>query len=205
MNSDCTHALESLRLALEAGQDPDAATQDHLAHCTSCRERLLGASALLEGGEPAPAPDPLPAEAAVAFRFRGRLWIRACAAGLLILAVISVPLAKKGILPLGPTLLMAVLLIPILALFLVRLPGQYGLYKRLCKGRKLSGVCLGLAEFTRTPVMPWRVAFLLFTFVYGIAVPLYILLDLVMPVHPEDRPGLFRYRVARWWRGLRAA
>ena len=34
---------------------------------------------------------------------------------------------------------------------------------------------------------------------------MYILMDLVMPVHPEDRPGLFRFRVARWWRGLRGA
>ena len=34
---------------------------------------------------------------------------------------------------------------------------------------------------------------------------LYLLLDLAMPIHPEDRPHLLRHRLARWWRGLRTS
>lgn len=205
MNPDCTRTLEALRQALEQGGETDASTQAHLDTCPDCRERLRSAVALLGEGTEAQAPDPVRAEAAVASRFRGRLVLRACAAGLLILLLVAVAFAKKGFLPLGQTLLAAAVLAPIMALFLVRLPGEFGMYKRLRKGRQLSGVCLGLAEFTRTPVMPWRLGFLVFTVFYGFAIPIYVLLDLVMPVHPEDRPGLFRYRIARWWRGLRAA
>lgn len=80
-------------------------------------------------------------------------------------------------------------------------PSVVGLYKRMCPGYQLSGVCLGLAQYTHTSVSMWRLGFVLGFFV---ATPLiYVLLTLIMPVHPDDNAELLHVRLARWWRSLR--
>jgi len=74
------------------------------------------------------------------------------------------------------------------------------LYKRLKPGYMLSGVCLGLSE--RLGVSPTLVRLLfvaLVLFGKGAGFWLYVILDLLMPVHPEDRSRLRRFRIARWW------
>jgi phage shock protein PspC (stress-responsive transcriptional regulator) len=66
----------------------------------------------------------------------------------------------------------------------------------------ISGVCADLAERTATPIWAWRVGFLVALFLASDVVALYFLLAFTMPIHPEDRAGLLRFRVARWFRRL---
>jgi len=209
MNTDCLRALEALHIFLQAGGELDEASRRHLETCPHCREHL---ASLLGGPAPesTPAgPDPASLEATAGAHFRIRQRHRAGILGLALATVILGGLGVTGVLTEPTTFLLVALgvaiLASVLAISLVRIPGRYGLYKRLCKGRQLSGVCLGLSQVTGTPVGLWRAGFLLLAFFYGSGIWIYILMDLVMPVHPEDRPGLFRFRVARWWRGLRGA
>jgi len=82
--------------------------------------------------------------------------------------------------------------------------GPAGVYKRM-RGRQLSGICQGLSEATRVPVWIWRMAFVGLVFLKGAGLILYLLLDVVLPIHPDDRAGLLRFRIARWWRSRRAS
>jgi phage shock protein PspC (stress-responsive transcriptional regulator) len=82
------------------------------------------------------------------------------------------------------------------------LPASAGLpYKRLRKGYMLSGICLGIAERTKVPVGVIRLAFLVLAFAKMSGVLLYVVLDLLMQVHPDDRATLLRFRLRRWWSG----
>lgn len=81
-------------------------------------------------------------------------------------------------------------------------PGR--LFKRL-RGRQLSGICQGLSETTRVPVWVWRMAFVGLIFFKGAGVILYLLLDVALPIHPDERADLLRFRIARWWKSRRAA
>ena len=91
----------------------------------------------------------------------------------------------------------AVMLTAALAGFL---PGRAGLpYKRLGAGRQLSGVCAGIAEATRIPVAIIRLAFIVLFVARLSGFVLYIVLDLLMEVHPDDRASLVRFRIRRWW------
>ena len=76
-------------------------------------------------------------------------------------------------------------------------PGK--VFKRL-EGRQLSGVCSGLAEPLN--ISPWiiRLIFIVLLFVKGTGLVIYLLLDLVLPIHPADRANLLRFRLARWWK-----
>jgi len=76
-------------------------------------------------------------------------------------------------------------------------PGK--IYKRL-QGRQISGVCQGLSEAWNAPVWVIRMVFVALTFGKGIGLLLYLVLDVVLPIHPADRAGLLRFRIARWWR-----
>lgn len=72
------------------------------------------------------------------------------------------------------------------------------LYKRLV-GHELSGVCRGISEASALPVWIVRMAFIvLFFATHGLL--LYLILDLALPIHPEDRQHLLRFRIARWWK-----
>ena len=84
------------------------------------------------------------------------------------------------------------------------LAGAAGLpYKRLRHGRQLSGVCLGIAEETGLPVWVVRLVFVLLAFGKMFGVALYLILDLLMEIHPDDRRLLLRFRIRRWWRSRR--
>jgi len=211
MNSDCTQALDCLKRTLEAGTNLDLEARAHLEDCVTCRASLGAALWSLEADdEPSPAIDPGAAEAQVLVHHRRTQLRRSLALGAVLAAtcfgVLSYGGAIQGevfrfggvVLALGTGI--------ILAFWLVRTPARIGLFKRLSPGRQLSGVCLGLAQRTHTPVWTWRLGFVVLTFlpaVGHIGPWLYVILDLAMPVHPEDRPNLMRFRLARWWRGLR--
>jgi phage shock protein PspC (stress-responsive transcriptional regulator) len=75
------------------------------------------------------------------------------------------------------------------------------LYKRL-KRQWLFGVCQGLAEASGLSVWVLRAAVIVLLFGgkigLTIAVALYLLLDMSLQVHPEDRRFLLRFRFKRW-------
>jgi phage shock protein PspC (stress-responsive transcriptional regulator) len=207
MIADCSAALESLRRTLELpeGEDLDAVARLHLEGCVACRARLAAAMAAL-GDEPSSPPaDAARPEAAARAGYRRRLGLRALRLGLALAGAALLGLAAAGTFSAEGSLTVVVVValgaVAGLAMALARLPGRLGLFKRLRPGRQISGVCLGLAERTGTPVVAWRAAFLVLLLAKGWGLWLYLLLDLAMPVHPEDRPGLLRYRLGRWWRG----
>jgi len=88
-------------------------------------------------------------------------------------------------------------------LVLLRVPSRFALYKRLRPGYQLSGVCLGLADKTGIPVGILRLVFFVLALANGVGIWIYVVLDLLMPVHPEDRRHLLRFRALRWWRRTR--
>jgi phage shock protein C len=73
-------------------------------------------------------------------------------------------------------------------------------YKRLRPGRQLGGVCLGLAEHFHWNATYVRLAFVAAFFVlHGFALFVYVALYIAMPLHPDDRRHLLRFRLRRWW------
>jgi phage shock protein PspC (stress-responsive transcriptional regulator) len=76
-------------------------------------------------------------------------------------------------------------------------------YKRI-NGFHVSGVCRGISEAFPIPAWLLRLLFLaLLVYSRPIALAVYCGLDLILPVHPDDRVHLLRFRIARWWRGRR--
>ncbi len=71
------------------------------------------------------------------------------------------------------------------------------LFSRVGNGRLVQGVCVGLSEYFGVSVTLWRVAFIvLFLTSFG-GGPSYLLLDLAIPRHPDDREGLLGFRLLR--------
>jgi len=62
-----------------------------------------------------------------------------------------------------------------------------GLYRER-EGHKVAGVCAGLAVWTRTPALLWRVAFILGTVTVGVGLPLYVGLWFLMDRRPPPEP-----------------
>jgi phage shock protein PspC (stress-responsive transcriptional regulator) len=76
-------------------------------------------------------------------------------------------------------------------------------FKRLYRGRVLSGVLMGIAE-----EFGWRVFWVRLVFLLVLWLALngpwlfaaYLLLDACMQPHPDDRVHMWRFRIARWLR-----
>ena len=98
------------------------------------------------------------------------------------------------------------LMLPIAAIFVLRdvLRSRDGtpVFKRLRDGRQLSGVALGLAESMNVSVVAVRLIFVVLFFFKGLGLLLYVLFDLALPVHPDDREHQLRTRM---WRALKRA
>lgn len=213
MKNDCNHALNKLHESLEAGTDLDPESLEHLQRCATCRANLHAAFKSIEPtNEPTPTMNPKPLEVEASKRFNKRLVRRSMVIGLALVAACVYTILSKGIQTVA--LLSAILTVTIslivLAIWIVRLPGRLGLYKRMCPGYQLSGVCLGLAKWSSTRVELWRLGFFLLILILffipaipNIGIYLYVLLTLIMPVHPDDRQYLLSFRLARWWRNLR--
>ena len=61
------------------------------------------------------------------------------------------------------------------------------------EGKKLAGVCTGLAEWSGVPTLIWRLGFILSTLLWGAGLPIYVILWMAMdkppkPVVPEPTP-----------------
>lgn len=201
----CLDARQALHALLLDGGEPAPPLLDHWRQCPDCRslvERLLEATAPLEPPAGSDAPDAalkaeLKRQAGRALRFRMLLGLGLTLAVLAALALLS-PEAFRALQPADGLLLLGLFTLPLLLVIPIGLlPRRYALYKRLKPGRVLSGVCLGLSERTGTPAWPWRVAFVLAGLAFPYAALLYALLAVGMPVHPEDRVHLLRFRLAR--------
>ena len=213
---NCNEAVTALVTSLERGNPMTDEQREHLRTCEKCRELLDSAKqfqSLLAGNgvqAPSVASTAAAAEEEVRqARVRRNIWI---AAGSLVIVMAAGlgSLFLRHRLPIPPvaiyvfaaaTLILLVALVLLVLLGIVRGANRRNrrLYKRLGPGRMLSGVCLGLAEATGTNVMLIRLVAFALIFADGVGLWLYILLALIMPVHPDDRQYLLRFRLRRWF------
>ena len=212
---NCKEAVAALVASLESGKEMTEEQREHIRTCTRCRELLDSAKqfeSLLEGnGIETPPLDPVVSTAEDEVRRRrerraigvciGILLILGAAAVWMLIASGEAPPGEASAVVAGAVGIALLMLTPIFIIFYVvrrSVGGKARLYKRLGKGRQLSGVCLGLAEATKLNVTAIRAVFLVLLFFDGAGLWLYLILDLAMPVHPEDRQHLWRFKVRRW-------
>lgn len=201
---DCSAAQESLRALLQEGVEPGAEALEHWRSCPACRALAQFAA---EGLPPVEASAPVAPTPELKAQVRNQIWRLALGRTLFALGMTVALLGLWAALSWnsfwdlglpGAVGIFGVLLLPLLLVLPLGLwPRRHRLYKRLCRGRELSGVCLGLAERTGTPVWLWRAGFAVLFLLQPWVLGIYALLAVAMPVHPEDRAGLFRFKVAR--------
>lgn len=219
----CDAAIEALIAALRSDVPVAPAHREHMRQCAACSlvlERVKTLEGELEQADSAPLgaedlpDDSITTEVEIRGRRRSRRRVGvAFGVGLGLMAFIVAMIAAFEELAAPEIALVALVLslfivFPIALVVGVRHALQQGgyeppIYKRLRPGRQLSGVCLGLAERLKIPVLVLRIIFLGLFFVDGAGLLLYLILDLIMPVHPDDRQHLLRFRLRRWWAGLR--
>lgn len=212
---NCKEAVAALVASLESGTDMTDQQREHIRTCSRCRELLDSAKqfeTLLAGnGIETPPLDPVLSAAEDEVRKRReRRAIGVCISIILILgAFVAWMLIAAGEAPPGEAIAVVaaaigialLMLTPLFIIFYVVRRSKRGkprFYKRLGKGRMLSGVCLGIAEATKLNLSAIRLGFLALLFFHGAGFWLYLILDLAMPVHPEDRQHLWRFRIRRW-------
>jgi len=213
---NCNDAVTALVASLERGDPMTDEQREHIRTCEKCRELLDSAkqfqSLLAGNGIQPPSVDSTAAAAEEEVRqagLRRRIWIALGAGALAILAVtaffalflmrIDLGIPKMAVAATG---IAVVVTIALAVLTVVRRANAQGkrLYKRLKPGRMLSGVCLGISEATGANVTLLRLVTVALLFADGIGFWLYLLLDLIMPIHPDDRQYLLRFRLRRWFR-----
>lgn len=212
---NCNEAVAALVASLESGSPMTDEQREHIRSCERCRELLDSAKQFqtLLGGNGVP-PPPVDATLAMAEKEVRRARMRrnvlvALAIAVVLWAGVSFLLIRAGEAPpleamaiVGAAIGIACLVgSPLLLIFwLARAASapSHRLYKRLGEGRMLSGVCLGLAERFHWNVTYVRLAFVAALFFDGVGFWVYLMLDLAMPVHPDDRRHMLRFRLRRW-------
>ncbi|HYK05251.1 MAG TPA: PspC domain-containing protein [Thermoanaerobaculia bacterium] len=212
---NCNEAVAALVASLESGVPMTAEQREHIRTCERCRELLDSAKqfqTLLGGnGIEPPAVDAAAVAAeqevlraktrrtvGIAFAVAVVAWV-----GLSLLLIRAGGLAPvEGFLVagggIGVVFLLATPLLLLVLLARAARTAEKRWYKRLKPGRQLSGVCLGLAERFGWNVTMVRLAFLAALFFHGLGFWVYVVLDLAMPVHPDDRQFMLRFRWRRW-------
>jgi phage shock protein PspC (stress-responsive transcriptional regulator) len=211
---NCNDAVAALVASLENGTPMTDEQREHIRTCERCRELLDSAKELLDAREPAP---PVGMDAALAaaegevYRQRVKRIITVVIGVAVIMAagvslMLFVP--TNGAEPLGfwlyaagmAALISAGFAIPVLlVIYVLRGSAKRRIYKRLKPGRMLSGVCLGIAERMKWDVFFVRLVFIaLLILAGGVGFWFYVALDVAMPVHPDDRQYLLRFRLRRW-------
>ncbi|HEX7154708.1 MAG TPA: PspC domain-containing protein [Thermoanaerobaculia bacterium] len=229
---NCNEAVSALIASLEGEGTITDAQREHLRTCARCRELLDTArqfqTMLAEPTSGASAPEvanvpdvATVAEQEVARARRRRLFIRIVAVmfGLATLFWMLVPAAiyfgqeRLSEIAIGVAMVASLLILVVTPLLLltfavreaVNPPSGKRIYKRLGPGRILAGVCLGLSERLGVGVWWLRLGFFVLMTIHGIALLIYILLTIFMPVHPDDRQYLLRFRVRRMLARFRGA
>ena len=202
---------------LAQGEELDAATLAHLRECGECSETLRRAQLLSEllddaGTVPVavePVHRPLTAEV-VAMARRRRLFRVGLAVMTIVVALVSWRMTTGTYRVRHPLAIWTMLMIlfdgPLVLAMIISgadTGGSARVYKRM-RGRQLSGICQGFAEAFGIPVWILRMAFVGLFFLKGSGLLIYLLLDALLPIHPDDRSMLLRFRVERWWRARNA-
>jgi phage shock protein PspC (stress-responsive transcriptional regulator) len=214
--------MAALVASIENGDTLTPEQRKHLRECERCRPLLDSAKQVESVLASEPAQEPRVDETQLHDKLKRtgrRQFLRRGAIALLFAVGFSALLGfsiaaladdlgwRDGLYVAGVTALIAV--VPALFFYVVIavLHDRHGnrIHKRLKEGRLLSGVCLGLSEATGIPVQILRIAFIALMFVKGIGLWLYIVLDLAMPVHPDDRQNLLRFKIRRWFQRRRTA
>ncbi len=208
-NPRCDDVIARLIAALRQGGDVSAEDREHVANCEDCQgvlaaaarlEDELGADARGGGTEERLSHVAQQAEAAARRAEHRRR------TAFIVLGALAVLIPRL----MAPRVVIIQILGALIALgavgtlVLQRMnAGTQGakLYKRL-KGQWMFGVCRGLAETAGLPVAVIRAGFVALLIIgkmgVAIALSLYLLLDMSLEVHPEDRGLLLRFRLKRW-------
>lgn len=209
----CKEAMAAVVNVVQTGGAIPDEQREHLKTCARCRELLESANQFDAAIHDEHVPDPAIDETRIAGAVRGvhlREILRrsgvAALVAVIVVGGVGFYINRIDELPLmtfAAMIVVAALLsmVPVIlfCLLLAALRDRNGnrIYKRLKPGRALSGVCLGLSEATGISVNVYRLAFVALTFVEGAGILLYIVLDLAMPVHPDDRQHLLRFKLRR--------
>lgn len=211
---NCNDAVAALVASLENGTTMTDEQREHIRTCARCRGMLDSAKEVLETREPAPAVGMDAALAAAESEVYRQCVKRVITVVIGVAVVIAAGVSlmfipvEGGAEPLGfwlyalgmAALISAGFAVPVLLLiYVLRGSAKHRIYKRLKPGRMLSGVCLGIAERMKIDVMLVRLVFLaLLILAGGVGFWFYAALDVAMPVHPDDRQYLLRFRLRRW-------
>lgn len=214
---NCNDAVTALIANLEHGNTMTDEQREHIRSCERCRALLDSAkqfqTLLGENGIETPAVDATLAKAEQEVRRRRARRVAKTMAGVAFVLIASaVAFVFRGgnnfgaqqMLIIGAASLVAAALVSIPIAIVLRLSRER-FYKRLRPGRQLSGVCLGIAESTNVSVTLVRLVFVFLFFFKGLGLWLYLLLDLAMPVHPDDRQHMLRFKLRRWFEKRRMA
>ena len=217
---NCNDAVSALVANLERGEAMTDEQREHIRTCERCHALLDSAkqfqTLLGENGIKTPAVDATLAKAeeeVLKQRSRRGVMIVAGFVLLFIAGVFTMMLVTGKDFDLefvlaalvAGTFLAALAAVPIVIVVRINREQKRRFYKRLKPGRQISGVCLGIAEATNQSVTLVRLVFLLLLFFKGIGFWLYLLCDIAMPIHPDDRQYLLRFKIRRWWEKRRMA
>jgi phage shock protein PspC (stress-responsive transcriptional regulator) len=219
--SRCSKITAELTRHLTDGAPLETHLLNHVRGCPSCKEVLERAEALkalLESSAVIPVSESEVSEAAsiaaatktvVELNARQRRLLKVLAAVVLFAATfitwtgVSTMRRPFAVTAITVLLFAGPLVLAILYARSTPTAGRRGIYKRIAR-KELSGVCRGLSEAFGIPVWILRMMFVGLVFLKGLGLWLYLLLGIVMPVHPEDRMHLMRFRIARWFRKFSA-
>lgn len=210
---NCNEAVAALIASLETGTPMTEAQRAHVQTCPKCRELMESAKQVLADAE-TPAVSPMDEAVAAAeaqvLRNRMRRIIRVIAGVATIIAggvaLMLLPFDEAGNLGFWlyaagmGALISAGFAVPVLlTIYLLRDSARKRIYKRFKPGRVVDGVCLGIAEKFNLDVTLVRLVFIaLVILAGGLGFWFYVALDVAMPVHPDDRQYLRRFRLRRW-------
>ena len=215
-NLRCSRATSILTKHLIAATPLPSDWREHVRSCNECSEILRQAEQLNSLLESSPAITEEDAEirsqemiaaaqTTAKATYRRRLIIRAMAV-VSLYALVTAAWAHTASLkhPYAVTSMIAFLFIAPFALWFIHMrsthdgPGR--LYKRL-SGHQLSGVCRGISTTYGIQLWLVRALFLVLCLVKGLGLAIYLALDIMLPIHPDDRVRMLRFRLVRWWRG----
>ena len=211
---NCNDTIAALVASLEEGTPTTAEQREHIRNCPRCRPLLESArqfqSELDEEGAPVHIDEAVAAAEGELHRVRARRTIRVLIGigiSVVFAAVVAIYVQytpwdlRSTLWIVGmAALISAGFFIPLLGvIYLFRATARRRMFKRLKPGRMIFGVCLGIAEALGYNVVTVRAFFvLLLAFSGGLGFWGYMAFHMAMPVHPDDRRYLLRFRLRRW-------
>ena len=213
MNSTCSEILDRLIRGLESGEVIDDSLREHLKGCADC-QKVLAAIRSLESDaaqKQTAADEPLElvkmdqvvatTSLTLTRSVRRRRALTLLTAGAVLIGLFL----WSAWFEVGEVTFWMVMILCFSAV-LIAFVGRFQrwceehrlvVYKRVGEGRWVSGICYGLAERFQVPVWILRALFVVMCFYHWSGLVVYLVLDVFMPIHPEDRSHLWRFKFAR--------